>query len=61
MQTLKVDYDYQVGVIGETSNLPRHEDIILTSMREKMGKIEPPCFEYSWLLSDMKMSWYSVF
>ena len=45
MQTLNVDYDYQVGVIGETSNLPKHEDLILNSAREKMGKMEPPCFE----------------
>ena len=35
MQTLNVDYDYQVRVIGKTLNLPEQEDIILNSISKR--------------------------
>ena len=35
MQTLNVDYDYQVRVIGKTLNLPEQEDIILNSTSKR--------------------------
>ena len=45
MQTLNVNYDYQVGDIGETSTLPKRGNIIQNSMRKKMGKMELLWFE----------------
>ena len=45
MQMLNIYYDYQVGIIEETSTLPKHGDIILNSVRENVGEIEPSCFE----------------
>ena len=41
-QTLNVVYDCHVGVIGKTSTLPKHGDIILNSMiqtREKWDSL----------------------
>ena len=34
MQTLNVNYDYQVRVIGKTLTLLRQEDIMLNSMTQ---------------------------
>ena len=41
MQTLKVDYDCQVRVIGETSPLRKHGDVILNSMSQTKEKWDP--------------------
>ena len=35
---VNVHYDYQVGVIGKTSTLPKHGDIILNSMSQTRGE-----------------------
>ena len=41
METLKVDYDCQVRVIGETSPLRKHGDVILNSMNQTKEKWDP--------------------
>ena len=41
METLKVDYDCQVRVIGETSSLRKHGDVILNSMSQTKEKWDP--------------------
>ena len=38
MQTLNVHQDYQVGVIGRISTLPKHGDIILNSTSQSKEK-----------------------
>ena len=38
MQTLNVNQDYQVRVIGKTSTLPEHGDTVLNTMGQKREK-----------------------
>ena len=38
MQTLNVDEDWRVRIIGKTLPLPRHKDIILNSMTQTKEK-----------------------
>ena len=59
MQTLNVDYNYQVGVIEKTLTLPKHEEILNSmSQKEKNGD---PLFWVDLILNGMKMPWYYVF
>ena len=38
MQPLNVHKDYEVGVIGKTSTLPKNGDVILTHMSQTKGE-----------------------
>ena len=37
-QTLNVNQDCQIGVIGKTFDLPKHEDVMLNSMTQAREK-----------------------
>ena len=40
MQTLNVDYDLQTRIIGKSLTVPKHKDIILSSMTQTTEKLD---------------------
>ena len=60
MQTLNVDQDYYVRVIGKTLALPEHGDIILNTLSQKIEKWDSLVLSSADFLNHMKEPLYSV-
>ena len=61
MQTLNVDSDWQARIIGKTLTLPKHKDIILSSMTQTTKKWDSLVLNRADFWIVMKVQWYSVF